>query len=453
MTPTMQDIYGAVDGSPGRTSSEAPLRVLQIIETSGGGSGRNCLDLVSGLVERGHEVHVAYAPDREDAGFAAGRAGLPPSVSFSRVSMRRAPHASDVAALRSLRAIVERHGPFDVVHGQSTKGGILARLLPLPPGVIRAATPHAFYSLNPKLSRVERALYNTLERLLAPRTDLLIAAGVPDAEVARGLGFDPEQVVLIPNGITPPADLRDRSALRRAWGVPDAAFVVGFVGRLAAQKAPERVLDAFAQTAGARSGAARLVVVGDGRLRPELEARAHRLGIAARVRWLGETSGQAAMPGFDVLLTPSLYEGMPYVFLEALAAGLPIVATRVGGVELTVEEGINGHVIDPWDPEACAAVLDRLAAEPDLKRVMSARSRIVAARYTADVMVEATLDAYALALTRRRARFPIAGVGRRPEVARHERPAAEWSDAPSIEASSRSIGGAAPSPAKRPVAT
>src|SRR5690606_29393466 len=159
-------------------------------------------------------------------------------------------------------------------------------------------------------------------------------------------------IAVIPNGIAPP-HLRESTAVRDDLGLTADAIVVGFVGRLFAQKAPHVLLKAFSQCAD-RHPRAILAIVGDGPLRQSLEDLAIQLEISDRVRWLGAQNGQQSMPAFDVFVLSSHYEGMPYVLLEAAHAGLPIIATNVSGVSSIVRDQENGFVVPPGDDHCMA---------------------------------------------------------------------------------------------------
>lgn len=155
----------------------------------------------------------------------------------------------------------------------------------------------------------------------------------------------------------------------------DPARRIAFVGRLAEVKGVTVLLDAFASLD--RSDV-ELVLVGDGHLRSELEARAAELGVAERVRFTGYLS-QAEVRGIladtDVFCLPSFAEGVPVVLMEALACGVPVVATRVAGVAELVEDGGSGILVHPGDPEPLARALQTVLADRDLRARMGAAGR------------------------------------------------------------------------------
>jgi RraA family protein len=139
---------------------------------------------------------------------------------------------------------------------------------------------------------------------------------------------------------------------------------------------------------------ARLIIVGSGPLEGPLRRLADGLGIGNRVSWLGERNGTAVLPAFDLFAIASRKEGLPYVLLEALAAGLPIVATATAGVELLVQHGGNGFIVPPDHPGALAAVLKELTVDPQRLAPLGRASRERASEFTAEAMVDRTLATY-----------------------------------------------------------
>jgi len=172
---------------------------------------------------------------------------------------------------------------------------------------------------------------------------------------------------------------------------------IGFVGRLSAQKSVHRLISAFAMASHDHAGL-RLVIVGDGPDRVELEALATDLKIAEQVMFAGSRNGVAAMAAFDIFALPSRYEAFPYVLLEAASQGLPIVMTETGGARSVVKHEKNGFVVPQDENETLAACLGKLADDRKLARRMGECSESVAREFSVDNMVESTLRVYANAL-------------------------------------------------------
>jgi glycosyltransferase involved in cell wall biosynthesis len=376
-------------------AEKRPLRIMLVVEASAGGTGRHVLDLADGFVKRGHRVHMVHSTIRIDWLFQQRLAqikGLP----CLALPMRVSPHPTDLRTVRAIRKVCSEHGPFDVIHGHSSKGGALARFAALGTDARAFYTAHGLNSMDPGMPRWKRGVYVSIERTLSRYTAGIIAVSPEEARAATaiGLGGSPRlaQIATIPNGVDH-LDLAPRDAARGAIGADANEIVIGFVGRLVEQKAPEILIKAFAAAVTAVPNA-RLAVVGDGPLRGRLVKMSADLGIADRITWLGERDAREVLAGFDLFALSSRKEGLPYVVLEAMYAGLPVVATSSSGVEVLVEPGVNGSVIPPDDSSAFGKALIQLLQDPSLLNQFGAASRTLIARFTVDEMVEKTLRFY-----------------------------------------------------------
>lgn len=369
------------------------MRVLHILEATSGGAAKHVLDLCEGLAKRGVEVHLIYSPLRMDGLFQTGMERLREAgVKLSSFPMRREPHISDVGALRYLRTYVIRHGPFVLIHAHSSKAGGLARLLRILGGPPVVYTPHAFATLSKNFGRLAYLTYEVAERFLANFTSVLIAGSAYEAKEAKRLGY--QKLAIVHQGIDlAELPLGSRDEIRQEWGIAPDAIVIGFVGRLAPQKAPWVLVDAF-QRVSAKYPAALLVMVGDGPLKGKLLEMIQQKGLLGRVLLPGFMEGRRAMRGFDIFVLASEYESFGYVLVEAMAEGLPIVTTKVGVAEEIVTEGENGFLVPTGDVEAFARAFDRLISDVALRRRMGEANRVRVQRFSVDTMVEAILRIY-----------------------------------------------------------
>jgi glycosyltransferase involved in cell wall biosynthesis len=377
-----------------RSDERRAFRVLMVVESAAGGTGRHVLDLCEGMIQRGCDVHLVYSTGRIDQAFQQRLAELPDVRHFS-LPMRTSIHPSDWVVVRDIRRYLRSAGPFDAIHGHSSKGGAIARLAAAGSGVPAFYTLHGFIMMDPGLARSKRLFYLTIEIVLSWTTRGVIAVSPEEARAAKRLGLGDARVRLVPNGIGP-IRLTPREAARREVGVKDDEIVIGFVGRLVEQKAVDVLIRAFAQLVKA-SDRARLAMVGAGPLDRPLRDLADRLGVAGKIVWLGERDARGVLAAFDVFALSSRKEGLPYVVLEAMAAGLPVVATRSAGVEILIEPGVNGAVVPADDPDALADALAELVNDPANLSRSGRASRRRAARVTIDRMVEGTLGVYARA--------------------------------------------------------
>jgi glycosyltransferase involved in cell wall biosynthesis len=242
-----------------------------------------------------------------------------------------------------------------------------------------------------------RVLLRGAARLVCPsRTLLRIAAG--------DWWLPPEKVCYIPNGVDcarfAPATPEARDVVRRQFGCSPEEVVVGTVGQLRAEKNHERLLRAFARAAAGRP--AKLLLVGDGPLRPELERRAHELGLAGRVVFTGVLTDPAeCYRALDVFALSSDTEQMPIAVLEAMATGLPVVSTDVGDVRVMVSPENCRFVVPRGDDERYAAALAGLLADRAVWPALGQANREKCLReYSMETMVRAYVRLYRESLPR-----------------------------------------------------
>ena len=379
-----------------RTAPKSP-KVVLAAEATGGGVGRHVLDLAEGLPARGFDVLLVHARRRTGEGFGeriARHAHFGYRVATFDVD--RAPGARDLPATVELRRAIRAFGNADVLHGHSSKAGALTRIGRWGRARRVVYTPNAWYTQNPELGRLTRGAVGLVEYGLSALTDQIIAVSRDEVEHAVGLGIARDKLTLIENGIEPwtAEELeRTRAQTRVRLGLTQQDVVVGFLGRLAAQKAPDVALRAFARLSDARPDL-RLVMVGDGPDADSVRALLRTLALNDAVRWIPTALGREMIPAFDVFMLTSRYEGFPYVLLEALNGGCAIVSTRVGGAADCVEDGRNGFLVDAVDAEAIAERVLAVTATPERLQAMRGRSRERAALFSLDRMIDRTADLY-----------------------------------------------------------
>jgi glycosyltransferase involved in cell wall biosynthesis len=310
------------------------------------------------------EVHLAVSARREpsvrdrfDAWRAAG-AQVHEIPMWREISPRR-----DAAAFRRLLALCLRER-FDVVHTHCAKAGFLGRLAGRASGARTVHTPHVFPFGRGGSGATER-LHLALERRAARWTDRLVVLSRYQENLAlRHDLLPPERTVLVPNGIVPERFAgADREAARKELGLGSGEAIALAAGRFCEQKGQDVLLDAVALLK--RDGAAvRIVLLGSGPLEGLMRKQIEREGLGQHVTLRGPVRDvRTYYAACDLVLMPSRFEGMPYVLLEAKAAGRAAAVGLVSGMEEFVRHGEDGFLVQTGNPEAWAKVLAALAAD------------------------------------------------------------------------------------------
>ncbi|MBI4251913.1 MAG: glycosyltransferase family 4 protein [Candidatus Tectomicrobia bacterium] len=369
------------------------MRVLHIItRLDRGGSADNTLLSCIGQRRRGHEVVLAAGPGLTEESPLRPEAESEGVLLVRIPSLIRAVHpVKDAVALRACWRLI-RGGRFDLVHTHTSKAGILGRLAARLAGGCRVVhTPHGhvFYGyFGPWKTR----LFIWAERLMARWTDAIVTLTDREAEEHLALGVGrPSQFVTIFSGIPlpgPKARAGTGPSRRRALGLPAEGALVGSVGRLDPIKGHGLLIQAFALL-GDRHPGARLILIGEGEKREEYQALARELGVAEGVRFMGWRDDVGdLLEELDLFAFPSRNEGMGRAAVEAMAAGLAVVAARTGGLPEVVREEETGLLVPPGDAAALSAAIGRLLARPEERRAMGEAGRRLAQAYSAERMCE-----------------------------------------------------------------
>jgi glycosyltransferase involved in cell wall biosynthesis len=339
-----------------------------------------------------------YSARRIDARFSNGLAqAVALRVETCVIDMRHNLHPVDLSAIQSVRRYLRRDGPFDVLHCHSTKAGLVGRIAGLGMGCRTLYTPHGLVTNAPFRSRGYLALAGWLERRLAGIGDAVICVSKEERQHALEVRLPEAKIRVAPNGIDlseAERYLEGRAPMRARLSVGNADICVGFVGRMIAGKAPGMLLEAFAEARKGLPVATKLVFVGSGPEAPVLQSRIEQLGMQQDVLLAGEMIGAQAMAAFDVFVLPSLSEAFPYVLLEALSMGLPVISTDIGGVSELVHEGRNGFVTRRSAPEEMSEALRSLLVDADLRRRMGEASKELGRQFTLEGMAQRIVGIY-----------------------------------------------------------
>jgi len=321
-------------------------------------------------------------------------AGIPVTIVHDLV--REVAPWRDVRALRQIAHAIRDSG-FDIIHTHAAKAGILGREAAAHVGARRVVHHLHGWSFSGSTG-LKRRLYIAAERRAARHTRALVA--VTDRDIGKGLGAgigrrDQYRVIRAAVDLSrfPPSTPERRRAARQRLGLADADFVVGSVGRLASQKAPLDLVRAVS-IAHAREPL-KLVLVGDGPMRPQVEEALAHSGLAASSVLTGvRRDVEDILPAFDVLASASLWEGLPRTLIEAMSVGVPVVATAVDGVcEIVVEEQ-TGLLTQPGEPAQLADGILRIRAEPELAERLVSGARREICEYSVERMVAQLEELY-----------------------------------------------------------
>jgi len=297
------------------------------------------------------------------------------------------------AGASALATVVERHAA-DLVHAHDYKANAIVRRLALRRRAATLATVHLHTRTTLRLR-----LWAALDRrqLRGFPAVILVARSLERDPAVRSL--EAARRYLVHNGVDPArlaARARGETAASRAeLAAAGEGPRLLAVGRLTAQKGLDLLLDAGARLL-PRFPDLRIAVAGTGPEGPRLVARARRQGLASTVRWLGERRDVAGlMAAADLVVIPSRAEGLPYVALEALALGRPLIATAVGGLPELVRDGVEGRLVAPRDAAALADAIADALARPEVRREWGRRGRErVEESFHAREMGRATADVY-----------------------------------------------------------
>lgn len=378
------------------------LRIFHILRSPVGGLFRHVRDLAGGQAARGHAVGIIADATTGAAQAETLLAALAPALSLGvhRIAMHRNPHPSDLEAQRAIGRITAG-AQAEVLHGHGSKGGLFARLPGVLPrlrrgGPVRVYTPHGG-SLHFTPGTRGHGPFTLAERMLERGTDLFLfesrfaeqryrsmirKTGRLSRVVYNGLHAEEFQPV-------PPA--------------ADASDLL-FIGELRILKGIDTLIAASRLIADQAGRDPTITLVGAGPDESALRALVAAQGLEGTIRFAGAMPAREAFPLGRLLVVPSRMESFPYIVLEALAAGMPVVATRVGGIPEIFGPDTE-RLVPPDQPMALAAAIRRRQAE------IAARDTALGTRlqarvhgnFTVDAMVDAAVDAYRLALARRHA--------------------------------------------------
>ncbi|MDX8452526.1 glycosyltransferase [Mesorhizobium sp. VK9D] len=372
----------------------ANLRIVHCFRSPVGGIFRHVRDLTEAQVAAGHSVGIVCdsttGGDYEERLFETMKDSL--ALGIHRTPMQRHVGPGDLASAWRTYRIIQELRP-DVLHGHGAKGGAYARLF----GsllrvsrfrVARLYSPHGG-SLHYDETTATGKLFFGLERFMARFTDcLLFVSDYERKTYRRKVGEPPIPNRLVYNGL--------RATEFEPVGTAANAADFLYIGMMRDLKGPDIFIDALASAGSALGRPLSAVMVGDGDDLPRYHAQVERLGLKSHVRFLPPMPARQAFALADQIVVPSRAEAMPYIVLEALAAGMPMIATAVGGIPEIFGEG-SPALIRP-DPGELAGKMGTAFGDRDAYRKVMPQTDELKARFGADVMADEIEKAYFAAL-------------------------------------------------------
>ncbi|WP_092291874.1 glycosyltransferase family 4 protein [Bradyrhizobium sp. Ghvi] len=367
-------------------SPDQPLRILHAVRAPVGGIIRHILDLANGQVDRGH--HVGILADSLTGGERAEKAfaKIAPRLTLGvhRLAIRREPSPDDFLVWLRMRRLIGQLKP-DVMHGHGAKAGAFVRMRRRSDDTIRIYTPHGG-SLHYPLNTLKGEFYSRLERTLMDSTDLFLFESAFARDTYQRIVGTPKGVVhCVFNGVTPEEF--------ESVVIADDATDLAYVGEFRHIKGADLLIDAVARLH-QNGKKVTLTLGGDGEETAALKAQVERLGLVDAIRFIGHVKARYGFSKGRLLVVPSRGDSMPYVVIEAGAAGIPMIAARVGGIpEIFGPESPGLFAASNVEAMAEAIAAALADAQATAQRACALRERI-SAHFSQQAMVDGVLAGY-----------------------------------------------------------
>lgn len=363
-----------------------PLNILHVFRAPVGGLFRHVVDLVRGQIARGHRVGIVADSSTGNALSDEIFADLAPELALglTRIPMRRPLSPLDLAAVLHVTERIRETGA-DVIHGHGAKGGAYARLAMPGHRLVRAYTPHGGSLLLSHRNWSGR-MYLTLERILLMRPALYLFESAYSGRIFRDKIGKPNGIVrVIHNGVS-------KAEFEPVTAAPDATDLV-FIGEFRPVKGIDILIDAVASLHQAGRPVT-ATLVGSGPDESALKAQVARLSLDKAIRFKSAMPARTALTLGNIMVIPSRAESLPYVVLEAAAAGKPLITTDVGGIP-EIYGPLSGALIEANNAGALADAIARTLDDPAAALELAAALRLqVASSFSVDAMVDGVISAY-----------------------------------------------------------
>lgn len=369
-----------------------PIKILHVIRPAEGGMKEHLLSLLKGLDKNRFHIHVACP----------GNSSIETELRKLGIQVHNIPlvgpinPGEDIRSCKAIKNLCQAEG-FTIIHCHGSKAGLVGRLAAATAKVpLVILTAHNFV-VDDKYSLAKKIVFTKGEQFLGRVTDCVITvSSALRKEYIEKFRVPAEKVVCVYNGIdTESFDLTvDKKKIKTQLGLAPEKPVIGTVARMAPQKGLPFLLEAIAILG--ETVNAGFLIAGDGPLRPDLERQAEQLGLSGKVCFPGYCQNiKEILQIFDIFVIPSISEGLSITAIEALAAGKPVVASRVGGLPEVVEDGKTGVLVPPGDPATLASAIKNLLDDPALRERMGRAGRRTAKdKFSLENMIRKTEELY-----------------------------------------------------------
>jgi glycosyltransferase involved in cell wall biosynthesis len=355
-----------------------------------GGGERVFAQIINGLPPEKYHIFLASQPSEQFR-----QAIHRPQIQFLPIDFSK---TLNFSLIPSLSEIIKKN-EIEIVHGQGARAEFYARLANRFAGkskyVSTVAMPVEGFDVNP----LKKKIYSFSDRFSESFVDrFLVVSDVLREKMIRGHGIPAEKVVRIYNGVEinyfSPTK-KNGEMIRKEFKVGKETLLIGSVGRLVWQKGFEHLVQAIPKVLNEFDGA-KVLIVGEGPLRNELEALAERLKVKEHLVFAGfRTEIDEILSAIDILVIPSLLEGFPMITLEGMAMAKPIIATKIEGIREQIVDGNSGILVSPKDSDAISRAIVRLTKEIEFaKQLGLGARRRVEKEFSVEKMVAETERVY-----------------------------------------------------------
>jgi glycosyltransferase involved in cell wall biosynthesis len=375
------------------------MKIILVTEATSSGVGRHVMDIASYLSDLGEDVYIIHSLNRADSIYKKRLLIIQSKIkdAFCVPMQRSISPIKDIVSFSKIYTYFSKMDRLDVVHVHSSKSGILGSLAAkLNHAKCIIFTPHAFASMGS--TGVKKQFLLVLERVCGFLCDYLVAVSIDEADYALKNKIVPEKkICLIRNGVeVPPLNGTEnkRQEFRSQIGISDTTRLIGSIGRITFQKHPMLFIDlVHLRSKKYNPSEEKYVMIGNGDLTFQIKTKIKELKLEDHILFMGfQDDVSTIFLGLDIYVLHSRYEGMPYTLLEAMSYGLPVISTKVPGVQELISN--KELIVDPGDLHALDEALDRMTFAEYRNVVGRLNRKFLAENFTCEVMCNKLMDLY-----------------------------------------------------------